>query len=306
MRWPVLTGRASDTRRVAFTLIELLVVIAIIAILIGLLLPAVQKVRAAAARAQSQNNLKQIGLACNNVASAYNGWFPPAFGCLPITATASAANEVGFFTHILPYIEQQNVYTTVFPAAGPVAAATAGNGSTSPIKTYIAPADIWNSTTKFLTSYAINAGAKNTLATASAAINTCFGSQIAPNLNNTFTFKGTTNTVCAFEYASGSAGAWYSGGKSPIGTTNQAANPPTAANPSGWCPSLMATVAPSVTTQLTTGLSANVGVPTAFSTGSAQIGLCDGSVKSLPSTIAITSWNWACDPSAQAPPPSDW
>jgi prepilin-type N-terminal cleavage/methylation domain-containing protein/prepilin-type processing-associated H-X9-DG protein len=174
-------------RQASFTLIELLVVIAIIAILIGLLLPAVQKVRDAAARVSCQNNLKQLGLACHNYHDV-NGYLPSGYVSDPgadssdnymtLNNSGPGARDDDAFISMLAYIEQSNVYNLfkIVPANQTANWGVLGTPPTGPaaylIKTYICPAGYvsplfpyesaapWGPYSFALTSYLANAGTR--------------------------------------------------------------------------------------------------------------------------------------------------
>jgi len=131
----------SARRGGAFTLIELLVVIAIIAILIGLLLPAVQKVREAAARTTCSNNLNQISKAVHNYASSFQDKLPPGMGCGLTGNPTYSSNPFHF--ELLPFVEQQGIYNAVGLSGASWGNGGGVNGQTTQaaVKTYRCPSD---------------------------------------------------------------------------------------------------------------------------------------------------------------------
>jgi prepilin-type N-terminal cleavage/methylation domain-containing protein len=164
--------RSSRRSRSAFTLIELLVVIAIIAILIGLLLPAVQKVREAAARTQCSNNLKQLVLATHNLNDTYSR-LPPAIGTFPPSNAAIPPNYGSAIFFLLPFFEAGTVYKN---SAG-IAGATPGSANTifaggnwpgfntafsTPLKVFQCPSDPSNPVQGFINDTIVAAQAGST------------------------------------------------------------------------------------------------------------------------------------------------
>jgi len=134
-------SRQAKQARKGFTLIELLVVIAIIAILIGLLVPAVQKMREAAARAKCSNNLHQMGLAMHGYHDNQK-YFPPSF---------AKPSNWGWAVWLLPYVEQDNLYKTLNPEATSIALLPA---TMQKLPIYLCPSDPTPAINNFFGGYA--------------------------------------------------------------------------------------------------------------------------------------------------------
>jgi prepilin-type N-terminal cleavage/methylation domain-containing protein len=297
--------------RQGFTLIELLVVIAIIGILIALLLPAVQKVRTAAARVQSANQLKQIALACQSCNDTY-GHLPSGTGYFPGTsgsATAAPAPHGTLFYFLLPFIEQDAIYKT-----------TVGHSYTCPtvIPLYIAPLDpsVPDGKTA-LNSKGLEAG-------------------LCSYECNGYLFTGDTNALNYFltghsangDTGDGSSTAYPEIPRSiPDGTSNtilfteryandcmydKTTTPPEKGNrtwgddyggPSRWAPTLIH--ASLFEIQPVVG-QASCYAPQAYTAAGCQVALVDGSVHLINPGISGTTWWRLLLPNDGLPVESDW
>jgi len=276
-------------KRAGFTLIELLVVIAIIAILIGLLLPAVQKVREAAARMTSSNNIKQMGLGCHNYHDTFTKF--PVMGTI-LTGTPPVGTP-GASVHflILPYIEQNNIYM-------------ANSLGTNVVKTYVDPIDTTIGTNAGATSYAFNPllyttgvsftnlnsisdGTSNTIALAQrvAVCGTTTTSSVTVLAAQSYTTPGVQATFAC---------PWATTATVVVTTTNVLTAPYTT-GPFAIGVKPTGTVNPCV-----------AGRAESQQAGSILVGLGDASVRSCSSGVTAITWGQACTPAGGEPLASNW
>jgi prepilin-type N-terminal cleavage/methylation domain-containing protein len=319
-------------KRIGFTLIELLVVIAIIAILIGLLLPAVQKVREAAARTQTRNNLKQVALTLHSCHDTYKR-FPPAWGPFPPPAAGSIDTSktiVGPLHYwLLPFLEGDNIYKLMNTLTPKVVWTTSSSPVFSQVvPPYVAPSDFTTSDGTVtlggatpwgagcLAANLVVFGSKTQVANVSSVSGTMFDAKARMATMS----DGTSNVIVfATHYAScGSSpgGSAWAGGQN------------TMSSGVSWCQSGaffggdmggQATTAQGYTNTLgvafqvaplqTGGTGATACNPVyahAYSTGGIQIALGDGSVRDVSPSISMRTWGQACHPSDGNILGTDW
>jgi prepilin-type N-terminal cleavage/methylation domain-containing protein len=313
--------RVRQHQRAAFTLIELLVVIAIIAVLVGMLLPAVQKVREAANRTQCSNNLKQLGLASINAAATYNGEMPPALGPFPSKNKTGVAAPTTVW--LLPFIEQDAVYlqftnnpTTFFVAKGT-------GMPTTEIKTYLCPSD---TTLKLagtiapiglVGSYAANSlvfGVPNTAGATTAAVTCALAATTGGTKYPTDIADGTSNTVIWTDKLALCNGGPTAGGTvwaengGVIGASYEAITPlPLLSTSPAWNLTTH-TIIPAATVfaGIASSSQCSYNYPTSGHTAALMVGLGDGSVRPVTDAISLSTLTQAFIPNDQTPLGADW
>jgi prepilin-type N-terminal cleavage/methylation domain-containing protein/prepilin-type processing-associated H-X9-DG protein len=281
-----------------FTLIELLVVIAIIAVLIGLLLPAVQKVRAAAQKMQCANNLKQIALATVNCADQHEGRMPPSIGLYPNYNAVEGNSDGGLLFHILPYVEKNNEFLSTYSL--PLNGGRNGNfggysqwniPNPTNIRTYVCPSDVTNTPNwPNRSSYGING----------QIFRYNYPGWSAGLANYPATFQdGTSNTVMFTEKAAESNTGTYTDNYwpdwGPILSSGDVGDPTGPA----WNPQIQPKVSGGQ-------VRANSGIAESPHTGGINAALGDGSVKFVSGSVTGTTWWAALTPANNDQLGPDW